>query len=186
MDASNYPPCNQEAISKQQESDDEINNSDFDYLDLTDVDSGSNNFRELDITYNAIGISEEIHNKRLVLAKAREWLVYANNSSRNPPFCYIKMRCTPDLGDKQSEEKFQAAVQKAYADARKTFIQNTIESLDQMIQEKTEEITSVRKNAVNEIGSSSKGAGDARKTLYRKLGELKDCKEKITLCNSVF
>ena len=126
------------------------------------------------------------HNKRLVLAKAREWLVYANNSSRNPPFCYIKMRCTPDLGDKQSEEKFQAAVQKAYADARKTFIQNTIESLDQMIQEKTEEITSVRKNAVNEIGSSSKGAGDARKTLYRKLGELKDCKEKLPLVTAYF
>lgn len=177
MAASNYPPCNQEAISKQKESDEEMNDSDLDYLDLTDVDSGSNCFKELDIAYNAIGISEDIHNKRLVLAKAREWLVFANNSNRNPPFCYIKMRCTPDLGDKQAEERFQSAVQNAYDDARKSFIQKTIETLDQIIHEKTEEITAVRKNAIEEIGTLSKGAGEARKTLYRKLGELKDSKD---------
>ena len=170
MEASSYPPSNQEALFKE----DVDFDSDFDELDLTEENGESDQQNELDIAFEAVNKIREKYDERLEIAKAREWLVYAKRSHKIPPFCYIKLRCTPNFTKKEVEEAFTKSVQEISEETKNVFYSKTIEVMDKIIREKGEEASTIRKKAKEDIGAKTKSAGEARKTLHSKLNALKD------------
>lgn len=169
MEASNYPPSNQEAFITE----DNDFDSDFDDLDLTEENEESDRQNELDIAFDAVNQIREKYDDRLDVAKAREWMVYAKRSNKTPPFCYIKLRCTPNFRKKDIEETFNKSVQEIYEETKTLFYTKTIEVMDRIIKEKGEEAAAIRKRAKENIGAKTTSAGEARKTLHLKLNELK-------------
>ena len=165
------PPPNQEAIT------DEFNDSDFDDMDLTDIrdDSGP---PPIDIAFEAVNKIEDIMNQRLYIAKAREGMAYGKTSMNLPPFANFNARCTPDLGTSVANEIFKELMCGIIEESKKGFIDRTIQALDQLLDEKKNAITNIRREAREKLGTGSKSAGTARTLLYKKLGELKDENDK--------
>lgn len=162
------PPNNQEALNM------DLNKEpDFEDLDLTDLTENAGK-PPIDIAFETVKSVESLMKERLHMAKAREWLAYGRTSSNLPPFCHINLRCNPDLGNTDNNDIFKELMGNTISETRNLFLDKTIETLDILLKEKKEVITSVRQEAIAKIGQSSKSAGNARKTMYKKLGELKD------------
>ncbi|CAG2252394.1 unnamed protein product [Mytilus edulis] len=137
MDSS-HPPLNQEALAIAAN---EMNDSDFDDLDLTDLNDNTGP-PPIDIAFEAVNRIEEVMGQRLGIAKAREGMV--------------------DQMKNITEE------------TRNTFTDRIIRTLDGFLEEKKETITTIRREAKEKIGTTSKSAGTARSIMYKKIGELKD------------
>lgn len=170
------PPCNQEALQHSSFQDDmeDMEDSDYDNLELTDLKNSESCNKEYDIAFQAIGEIEEIYKEQLTIAKAREWLALGHSTKKVPPFCFFRIRCTPKLGNDKLEELFKETVDETINLVSKTFYEKTIEKLDSFIKEKKNEITNKRQTAKAKIGALTPASGDARNTMYRKLGEIKN------------
>ncbi|CAG2229570.1 unnamed protein product [Mytilus edulis] len=171
MDSS-HPPLNQEALAIAAN---EMNDSDFDDLDLTDLNDNTGP-PPIDIAFEAVNRIEEVMGQRLGIAKAREGMVYGKTSNNMPPFCHLNMRCTPDLGNVEMNNLFRDQMKNITEETRNTFTDRIIRTLDGFLEEKKETITTIRREAKEKIGTTSKSAGTARSIMYKKieLNMLKD------------
>ena len=162
-------PSNQEALFE--------DDSDFNDLDLTECNT-PNQIPPIDIAFQAIKDIEILMEQRLNIAKAREGMVYGRSSKHLPPYCHVNLKCKPDLGGTEENQRFTNMIDSLIEETQNNFMTKCIDMLDTMIDEKKDKITHIRREAKDKIGTTTKAGGSARSMLYKKLGELKDDNDK--------
>jgi len=176
-------PSNQEHFFEMEMDDEEV---DLDFGLQTTKLAGKDETKEEKVSRNdfaeviakAVKTFRTQMDQRLVVAKAREGLALAVSDKNSlPPFCRLTLSCKPDLKDRDLYQK----VQDKLHNVRDELLRETVELLDQNLEQQNAVLKETLKETKDRIGVSSKGAGEARTELTERIRKIKESQDRELL-----